>query len=214
MKNVAGFDLFRPMARSMGTLGVLLSVSMRVIPRPEIESTLVHEETNEGEALKKMNLWAAQTQSISAAAWDGRYIRLRVSGSAAGTRQCQTRIGGQFLNDVSYWQDLNNYRLDFFRQQGRLWRVCVAPMSARLDCEKQQLIDWGGAQRWIKSDETPETIRSAASRLGGYAECFSKDQTVATYHPLERNLLALSQRFKAALDPAGILNPGRLYPEL
>jgi glycolate oxidase FAD binding subunit len=192
----------------------LLSVSLRVIPRPEIESTLIHEEKNEHEALRKMNLWAGQAQSISAAAWDGRNIRIRVSGSAASIRQCQALIGGQFLTDESYWRDLNNFSLDFFRQQGRLWRVSVAPMSPSLGQNAHQLIDWGGAQRWIKSDETPETIRSAASLLGGYAECFSEDQTVATYHPLEKNLLALSQRFKAALDPAGILNPGRMYPEL
>ena len=216
MKNVAGFDLFRPMARSMGTLGVLLSVSLRVIPRPETENTLIHEEKCEHEALKKMNLWAGQTPSISAAAWDGRYIRIRVSGSATSIGQCQTLTGGQFLDDESYWGDLNNFNLDFFQQQGRLWRISVAPMSPNLGQKltTHQLIDWGGAQRWIKSDETPEAIRSAASRLGGHAECFSEDQAVATYHPLEKDLLALSRRFKAALDPAGILNPGRLYPEL
>jgi glycolate oxidase FAD binding subunit len=123
-------------------------------------------------------------------------------------------FGGQLVGGASYWQDLNNFKLDFFRQAGRLWRVSVAPMSPPLADNLHQLIDWGGAQRWLMSDEEPESIRSLASRLGGHAECFSEDQTVATYHPLEKNLLALSQRFKAALDPAGILNPGRLYPEL
>ena len=214
MKNVAGFDLFRPMARSMGTLGVLLKIALRIIPRPETEQTLLIEENDEAGALEKMNHWAGKTHAISAAAWDGKYIRIRLSGSAAGIEHGRAQIGGENLSDENYWQDLNNFRLDFFQQQGRLWRISVAPMSGPVGENPRQLIDWGGAQRWLKTDDPPETIRSRASQLGGHAECFSDDQTVPTFHPLEGNLLTLNQRFKAALDPAGILNRGRLYPEL
>ena len=53
MKNVAGFDLFRPMAGSMGTLGVLLNVSLRVLPVPELEKTLLQEESDEAARCKK-----------------------------------------------------------------------------------------------------------------------------------------------------------------
>ncbi|HEY5776143.1 MAG TPA: FAD-linked oxidase C-terminal domain-containing protein [Xanthomonadales bacterium] len=87
-------------------------------------------------------------------------------------------------------------------------------MSEALGDHGRQLIDWGGAQRWLKSDQPEATIRARASQLGGYAECYSDDHRIATFHPLEGNILAVNQRFKAALDPAGILNPGRLYPEL
>lgn len=214
MKNVAGFDLFRPMARSMGTLGVLLQVSLRLLPKPEYEKTILHEEGNETAALKKMSLWAAKTQSISAAAWDGHNIRIRLSGSAASIDHGREFIEGETCNDTDYWHDLNNFKLDFFKQNGRLWRVSVAPMSATLAGNLRQIIDWGGAQRWLMSDQPAEDIRLAASKLGGHAECFSNDAGVATYHPLESKLLALSQRFKAAFDPAGILNPGRIYPQL
>ncbi len=214
MKNVAGFDLFRPMARSMGTLGVLLQVALRVLPLPEIEKTLLHEETDEREALRKMNFWPSQTQTISAATFDGGAIRIRLSGSAAGIEHAARLIGGEYLDDTGYWQDLNNFKLDFFQNEGRLWRVCLAPMSEPIGVGGAQLIDWGGAQRWLKSEETDAEIRSRASQLGGFAECFSGKAGTGTYHPLEGNLLALNQRFKAALDPAGILNPGRMYPEL
>jgi glycolate oxidase FAD binding subunit len=214
MKNVAGFDLFRPMARSMGTLGVLLDVSLRVIPAPEAEMTLLYEENNELAALEKMNLWAGKTQTISATCWNGEAIRIRLSGSEAGIRHGRAQIGGQELPVGNYWQDLNNFRLDFFQQQQPLWRVSVAPMSAPLGEYQHQLIDWGGAQRWIKSDAPAEEIRSRASQLGGHAECYSQDQDILTYHPLERAALVLQQRFKAAFDPAGILNPGRMYPGL
>ena len=214
MKNVAGFDLFRPMARSMGTLGVLLKIALRLLPLPEIEKTLLHEESDELAAVKKMNLWPRLTQAISAASWDGRHIRIRLSGSASAIEQARSQIGGEYLDGTDYWHDLNNFKLDFFQQPGHLWRVSVAPMSAAFGENGRQLIDWGGAQRWLKSAQPAATIRARASQLGGYADCFSDDHRIATFHPLEGNILAVNQRFKAAFDPAGILNPGRLYPEL
>lgn len=213
MKNVAGFDLFRPMAGSMGTLGVLLKAAIRTIPRPEAELSLIQEENNEASALEKINHWAGKTQAISGATWDGQMIRIRLSGSDAGTQHGREQIGGEILTEKTYWQDLNNLRLDFFALQGRLWRISIAAMSGPVSENSPQLIDWGGAQRWLKSDEPPGTIRSRAARLGGHATCFSDDQSVPTFQPLEGNLLTLNRRFKAALDPAGILNPGRLHPE-
>lgn len=212
MKNVAGFDLFRPMARSMGTLGVLLKISLRLLPVPEGEKTLVHEENDERRALEKMNRWPCATQAISAACWDGRHIRIRLSGSASGIEHARSQIGGEYIDGEDYWQDLNNFRLKFFKQAGRLWRISVAPLSEPFG-DYSQLIDWGGAQRWLKSDEQPASIRSRASQLGGHADCFSDDPAVATFHPLEEGLLKVNRRFKKALDPAGIFNPGRLHPE-
>jgi glycolate oxidase FAD binding subunit len=213
MKNVAGFDLFRPMAGSMGTLGVLVEVALRLLPLPETEITIIHEEHDELAALEKMNRWPLKTQAISAASWNGRHIHIRLSGSTSGTRHAHSHIGGEIIPETDYWNDLNNFRLDFFQTEGRLWRISVAPMSAPLGDNLHQLIDWGGAQRWLKSDDPPEAIRELANRTGGHAECFSDDTGVATFHPLDGNLLAINRRFKAALDPAGILNPGRMHPE-
>jgi len=214
MKNVAGFDLFRPMARSMGTLGVLLQVALRLIPLPESEQTLLHEEADEATAVRKMNQWPSQTQAISAACWDGSAIRIRLSGSAAGIQHAATLMGGDLEDNTGYWQALNDLELAFFKSQGRLWRVCLAPMSAAPGLDGRQLIDWGGAQRWLKSDQPAAEIRARAAALGGFAECYGDEPETPTFHPLDGALLAANRRFKAALDPAGILNPGRLYPEL
>jgi len=214
MKNVAGFDLFRPMAGAMGTLGVLLKAALRIVPRPEAEETLLHEENDETAALEKMNRWALQTQAISAAAWDGSNIRIRLSGSPAGIAHGRAQIGGEILTESGYWNDLNNFRLEFFKQQGRLWRIALAPMSGPIGINSPQLIDWGGAQRWLMSDEPADDIRARVARLGGHASCYSDDPAVPTFQPLQGDLLALNQRLKAALDPAGILNPGRLDPKL
>lgn len=214
MKNVAGFDLFRPMARSMGTLGVLLQVAIRLIPLPESEQTLLHEETDEATAIRKMNQWPCQTQAISAACWDGKAIRIRLSGSAAGIKHAVSLMGGELHEDDVYWRDLNDLKLDFFRNPGRLWRTALAPMSPALGLDGRQLVDWGGAQRWLKTNEPAAAIRARAGQLGGFAECYGDEPETATFHPLDDKLLAVSRRFKAALDPAGILNPGRLYAEL
>jgi glycolate oxidase FAD binding subunit len=214
MKNVAGFDLFRPMAGSMGTLGVLLKVALRIVPRPEVEETLLHEETDESTALEKMNRWAMQTQAISATAWDGEVIRIRLSGSPAGLAHGRAQIGGDRLTETGYWNDLNNFHLDFFKQEGRLWRIALAPMCGPVNDSAPQLIDWGGAQRWLISDAPHDEIRDRVARLGGHASCYSDDPALPTFHPLQGDLLAINQAFKAALDPAGILNPGCLDPEL
>lgn len=213
MKNVAGFDLFRPMAGSMGTLGVLLKVALRILPLPETEATVIHEEHDESTALEKMNKWPVKTQAISAASWDGTHIRIRLSGSASGIKHAQSHIGGDLIRESQYWQDLTNFKLDFFRSEGRLWRISVAAMSTPLGDGLNQLIDWGGAQRWLKSDEPAETIRDLAQQKDGHATCFSNDPKIATFHPLKGHLLTINQRFKAALDPAGLLNPGRMHPE-
>jgi glycolate oxidase FAD binding subunit len=53
MKNVAGYDVSRLMAGAMGTLGVILEVSLKVLPRPEREITLVHEDLTPASALEK-----------------------------------------------------------------------------------------------------------------------------------------------------------------
>ena len=214
MKNVAGFDLFRPMARSMGTLGVVLQIALQVLPLPDIDETLVHEESDELIALQKMNQWPVETQAISASSWDGKHIRIRLSGSASGIAHARAHIGGEIIDGIDYWRDLRNFKMGFFQGTGRLWRVSVAPMSESLRVNARQLIDWGGAQRWLKTDETPAAIRARAAQLGGFADCFSTDSTVATFHPMTGPVLEANKRLKAALDPAGILNPGRLCPEL
>ncbi len=214
MKNVAGFDLFRPMAGSMGTLGVILEVSLRVIPQPERETTLVIEEADEVTAIRKMNHWIGKTQLISASCWDGKQIQVRLSGSTAGIEHAWSHIGGELNSEPPYWEQLNNFELDFYQTKKPLWRISVAPMSKPLGKNLDQLIDWGGAQRWIKTSASADTIRSRAERLGGHAVCYQDDTRIPTFHPLKPTLLAANQRFKKALDPAGILNPGRIHPEL
>src|SRR5690606_19977644 len=59
MKNVAGYDVSRLVAGSLGTLGILLEVSLKVLPRPVAEATLRFE-LDEASALRRVNEWGGQ----------------------------------------------------------------------------------------------------------------------------------------------------------
>ena len=77
------------------------------------------------------------------------------------------------------------------------------------------MIEWGGAQRWLFTDESPQRIRDAASRAGGHATLFrAGDKSVGVFAPLAPAIAKIHHNLKAAFDPVGIFNPGRMYPDL
>jgi glycolate oxidase FAD binding subunit len=78
----------------------------------------------------------------------------------------------------------------------------------------EQLIDWGGAQRWLKSDADVALIRQAAAEVGGHATCFTAGHCDSPFHPLAAPLLRYHRQLKTQLDPQGIFNPGRMYREV
>ncbi|MGA7801550.1 MAG: glycolate oxidase subunit GlcE [Gammaproteobacteria bacterium] len=214
MKNVAGYDLSRLMAGALGTLGVLLDVSLKVLPIPPAEITLCR---NAGvtQALDCFNEWAGQPLPLSAACFDGERLYVRLSGTAQGVEQGRIRIGGDILPDGDdFWMSVREQHHPFFADERPLWRLSVPPASAPLDINGRWLVDWGGAQRWLSTDAPAAEVRSAAARAGGHATLFrGGDRSASVFHELTPALAALQRRVKAALDPAGILNPGRLYPD-
>ena len=76
------------------------------------------------------------------------------------------------------------------------------------------LLDWGGAQRWIKTEASAASVRDVAAHLGGHAKCFTPGAAAEPLHPLPDALLRVQRQLKAQLDPQGIFNPGRLYAAL
>ncbi|NBF18455.1 glycolate oxidase subunit GlcE, partial [Pseudomonas sp. Fl4BN2] len=123
------------------------------------------------------------------------------------------RLGGDPL-DSGYWSQLNEQQLAFFDPGLPLWRLSLPHNTALLGLPGTQLLDWGGAQRWLRCDAPAEHIRSAASAVGGHASCYSHGLLDSPFQPLAPTLLHYHQRLKAQLDPQGIFNPGRLYAEL
>lgn len=213
MKNVAGYDVSRLVTGAMGTLGVILDVSLKVLPRPRETITLVQSSTPRA-AIGSLCRWAAAPLPISASYVEAGRLYVRLSGTASALTEARPVIGGEVLEDAStFWLEVREQRRSFFADEMPLWRISVPP-AAPLDLPGEQVIEWGGALRWTKSNAPAETIRAVAAEHGGHAMLFrSRVRSPEPYHPLPEPLMQLHRRIKAAMDPHGIFNRGRLYAE-
>lgn len=212
MKNVAGYDLSRLLAGSFGCLGVITEVSLKVLPKPR-QCLSLRLEMDAALALQKLAEWGQQPIPLSAASHDGSALHLRLEGGEGSVAAARERLGGELL-DSTYWVDLREQRLDFFADPRPLWRLSVPSNSGVLSLPGEQLIDWGGAQRWLKSDADAALIRQAADAVGGHATCFTAGHCDSPFHPLAAPLQRYHRQLKAQLDPQGIFNPGRMYSEV
>jgi glycolate oxidase FAD binding subunit len=211
MKNVAGYDVSRLVAGSLGTLGVILEVSFKVLPLPARERTVAFS-CAQDEAIHRVNRWAGTPLPLSAASWHDNRLLLRLSGTVTQTERAIERIQPEeVLADSGHWEALREHRHPFFDSAERLWRIAVPPATEPLPIEGDGLMDWGGGQRWYVSDEPTESIREKVERAGGHATLFRGGPGEARFHPLPPAMRALQERIRYAMDPAGIFNPGRLY---
>ena len=216
MKNVAGYDVARMLAGSLGTLGVILEVSLKVLPKPFIEATLRFE-MDEVTALRTMNEWAGQPLPISATAWQAGLLHVRLSGAQAAVNATGARLGGEKVDDASFWRNVREHTDPFFVVNAPLWRVSVPSVAAPLGLEGAQLIEWGGALRWLRGDLPARAVRERAQQLGGHATLFrgagDEMRALGVFTPLAPPVAAIHKRLKAEFDPAGIFNRGRMYAE-
>ena len=212
MKNVAGYDLSRLMTGSYGCLGLITEVSLKVLPKPR-KVLSISLEMDPERALLRLAEWGQQPLPISAACHDGTRLHLRLEGGEGSVAAAHERLGGERL-DASYWEDLNEQRLSFFDEDQPLWRLSLPHNTPLLSLPGRQLIDWGGAQRWLKSDAEAAYIRQVVDEVGGHATCFSHGLTDTPFQPLPPALMRYHRNLKQQLDPRGIFNPGRLYAEL
>ncbi len=209
MKNVAGYDVSRLMVGAQGTLGVILEVSLKVLPRPEAESTLAFEiDATEGH--HRLREWIGAGHPITASCHYQGVLSVRLSSTENSIRDAAKTIGGQAVsNDL--WRQLRDQSHPHF-QQDNLWRLSL-PAAAPIDAAGEQLIEWGGALRWQASGGD---LFAKAGNLGGHATRYPirSERPDDIFQPLKAEMLGIHRRLKHALDPANILNPGRLYPEL
>ena len=218
MKNVAGYDVSRLLTGSMGTLGLLLELSVKVLPRPQSEISLAFE-LGEAEALATMNSWTSRPLPVSATSWHDQRLIVRLSGSQAATDSGRQQLGGEQLTETdaqALWHGLREQSLPWFENQSILWRLSLPATTGALDLGGEQWIEWGGAQRWLSNTTlSADALRQKIHALGGHATLFKgQDREVGVFQPLPAPLLTIQRRLKASFDPAGIFNPGRLYPEL
>ncbi|WP_206995466.1 glycolate oxidase subunit GlcE [Trinickia mobilis] len=222
MKNVAGYDVARLMAGSLGCLGLLMDISLKVLPRP-VEAATLRFALSVDDSIRRMNEWGGKALPITASAWQDGVLSVRLEGVAAGVCSARAQLGGELLERPmadAFWQSMREQTASFFRRpaaEATLWRICVPSTTdaTRLPGADSQLIEWGGAQRWVFSEGGDETIRRAALDASGHATRFRCGKPgAAVFTPLSRQLMDIHKRLKAAFDPGGVFNRGRMFPEI
>ena len=230
MKNVAGYDISRFLAGSLGLLGVILEVSLKVLPRSPATATLRFDLGAE-RALAQVNAWGSQPLPVNASAWWEGTLVVRLSGAAAAVEAACLALGGERLDPEQaavFWGGLRDHTDEYFagahralaasgaaRGGPRLWRLSVPSITPVLNLPGEQLVEWGGAQRWICTTAPAHTLREAAHQAGGHAVLFAgEDKSCGVFAPLSAPLQRIHRELKSAFDPAGIFNRGRLYPGL
>jgi glycolate oxidase FAD binding subunit len=223
VKNVAGYDVARLMAGSLGTLGLILELSIKVLPRPAAETTLKFE-MNGTDAVRKLNEWSGRPLPISASAWRNGTLAVRLSGAESGVKTARNALGGEVVDAVEaarFWEGLREQTDPFFATippKTALWRLALPSIAEPLQLPGAQLMEWGGAQRWWITDTDAQTVRISAKQAGGHATIFRAgrgfDRSAGVFTPLPAPLMKIHRGLKAALDPARIFNRARLYPDL
>ena len=224
MKNVAGYDVSRFLAGSMGILGVICEVSLKVLPRPAATQTL-RLEANAAQAVRKLGEWRSQPLPLNASAWWDGALVLRLSGAEAAVRAARSRIGGEVIEPglaQAFWTGLRDHSDEFFIGAARaveggaaLWRLSVPATTLPLKLSGEQLIEWGGAQRWICTSAPAAVLRDVAAAVGGHAVMFrGADRSTGAFEPLKPPLDRIHRELKKSFDPDGIFNHGRLVPGL
>jgi glycolate oxidase FAD binding subunit len=224
MKNVAGYDVSRILAGSMGTLGLICEVSLKVLPVAPATATLRFD-LDEATALRRLNEWSGQPLPLNASAWWDGTLAVRLRGAAAAVASAVQRLGGELIEPAAaeaFWAGLRDHRDEFFDKAlaavdhgATLWRVAVPDTAAPLGLSGEQLIEWGGAQRWICTSTPAATVRQAAGAAGGHATLFyGQDRSAGVFTPLDAVTARIHQRLKQSFDPAGLFNPGRLVPSI
>ena len=224
MKNVAGYDVSRVLAGSMGVLGAICEVSLKVLPRPAATATLRFE-MEQAQAIRQLNEWAGRPLPLHASAWWQGLLVLRVSGAAAAVESAVRTLGGELVAPelaAAFWDGLRDHADEYFdvaraavEQGATLWRLSLPQVAPPLALEGDSLIEWGGAQRWLISHQPAAQVRDAVAAAGGHATLFrGRERSAGVFAPLKSPLDRIHRELKRAFDPDGVFNPGRMYPGL
>lgn len=219
VKNVTGYDLPKLMAGSWGTLAILTEITLRALPAPKAETTLLLAGLSEAKSIAAMGQALSLPASVSGAAKLGEVTALRIEGFAPSVaarvealRSALSAFGDWTAIDGdeshAWWTRFASF--DWLAGvTGELWRVSVPPTSGARAAEAiggRRTLDWGGGLIWVEDPQTQD-VRAIAKACHGYAQC------VRSPHPLDPltvsgELAVLNARVKEAFDPLNRLNPG------
>lgn len=206
MKNVAGYDLSRLMVGSWGCLGVVLDVSLKVVPRPQRELTLCLEFPGAEAANAHIVSLLQRSLPVSASCYHEGQLWLRLSGSDSALTTFSTLIGGE-SGDPDFWRRLNNRELPFFDGSTPLWRITLPENVGDLSLPGEMLSEWHGCLRWYRGEAG--WVQEQTRALGGFARCVRGSGDLRNSGlPGRSQVQGWEQRLKEAFDPEGLFNPG------
>ena len=237
MKNVAGYDVSRVLAGSMGCLGVVTEVSLKVLPQAPAEATLVCH-LNQAQALEQLHRWGAQALPLNASAWlhdthsqpanDCLFVRLR-GAAAAVEAACPRMVADvQALGGTAHrmdnaqaardWQAGREQTLPFFTAPAPdlcLWRLSLPQTAPVLDVPYAVYVEWHGGLRWLWAPASAaHRLRKAAHAAGGHATLFRRpagaEVSVPVFSPLSDIQQRIQRELQHQFDPHGVFNTGRL----
>lgn len=209
MKNVAGYDVARLFAGSLGTLGVILEVSLKVLPLPPATLTLRFA-CSQDEAIERFNRWAGQPLPLSASVWWQGEMTLRLAGARAAVEAAAARLGGEVLPEAAaqrFWEEVREQRLPVWNlHEGEvLWRLALPPTTPAWADAEDALVEWGGGLRWLRRPVGDDSWFERARAVGGHAVRWrgarAGERVFAPRGTAER---AIEERLKAAFDPDGV----------
>lgn len=227
MKNVAGYDVSRLLPGSLGTLALLLDVSIKVLPKPAASATL-QVNIQQANAIALINRLASQPWPINASCWIGEsmgILYIRLNGAKAAVQAAITAFNKEYgmqllTNDEAdhFWISIRDQQHPWFRKnvEKPLWRLALAPTSAPLQLTGDTLIEWHGGQRWYRGDISSQEIKKLARLNGGHASVFkASNKTIDMFSslkdsPVTTALAPIEERLRKSFDPQGVFATERL----
>ena len=212
MKNVAGYDVSRMQAGAMGTLGIITEVSLKIMPKPAATVT-IKQEMDAATAIENMNRLSGQSKPLTGACWFDNHLYLRLAGARSAVDSTVSQWQGAALDDSdAFWSTLREQQLAYFLDATSLWRFSVKSSATHMLPDEDWLIDWGGAQRWLRGDFATGKLEALAEAAGGQVSLYrGGDRSHEVFHTQSEALQKIHQRLKHAFDPNGVFNPNRLY---
>ncbi len=199
MKNVAGYDVSRLMAGARGTLGLMLSASVRLLPRPAVEETFARRCAAD-EAFELCRDWLRRPLPISATCHAGGVLHVRLAGSGGEVASARAAMDLPEPGDDGLWDSVRDHSHGFFDEAPALTRVSL-PRGAAYPAAvgDRALVEWGGCQAWWRSAPGGDALPPGAlvRSFSGAVAVHATDAT-AKY----------AARLKTAFDPDGLFNPG------